>query len=252
MRLAFQNEKRGGAEFTLAANHIALAKAPAHDCPAIQLQKCAGNSGEYRQLVQFFWSQSSVHACRQRGARDAFVRKRARRARHHTLAAGNARGIAHRRVQIKRDARGISLAHAAEDEIILDLVATPDAAVAQDASVVVHGNRQRRIVFTAGNCASRETWSADSSFLRERFQFAIAGILLACARCGVIRHQKFQQSPARGQNFLRIRLHLHAGLDRPHTSSAKHTGTGIHYAQPANAHRRLTLQMAKSRNRDAI
>src|SRR5260370_1457314 len=70
---------------------------------------------------------------------------------------GDGGGIAHRRIEIESDAGGIAFAHAAEDEIAFDLVAATDAAVAENASVVVHGDGQGRIVFAVSNGTFRKT-----------------------------------------------------------------------------------------------
>ncbi len=102
------------------------------------------------------------------GANDPFVGKRARWAGNHALTAGNARGIAHRRIEIESDAGGIAFAHAAEDEIIFDFVAAADAAIAEDASVMVDSDGEGRIIDTACDSAFGEAWLRDSGRFRER------------------------------------------------------------------------------------
>ena len=88
---------------------------------------------------------------RNRSTHHVFVGKRSGRARHHAFAARDACRIAHRYVQIERDVRGISFPHAAQHKIAFDFVAAADAAVAENARIVVHGNRQRRIVSSSRN-----------------------------------------------------------------------------------------------------
>jgi len=66
-----------------------------------------------------------------RDARHALVGERACGTGNHTLATGDAGGIAHRRIEIERDAGGITFAHAAQDKIALDFVAAADAAIAE-------------------------------------------------------------------------------------------------------------------------
>ena len=75
-----------------------------------------------------------------RRSRKSLVGERAGRAGNHALTARDTSGITHRRVQIESDACGIAFSHAAEHEIILDLVAAANAAVAKNARVVIDGD----------------------------------------------------------------------------------------------------------------
>ena len=68
---------------------------------------------------------------------DGPVGQRAGRARLDTLAAGDARALAHRIVEVEGDPRGVTLAGPADDVVALQVVAGPHATVAQDATVVV-------------------------------------------------------------------------------------------------------------------
>ena len=108
------------------------------------------------------------------GAGDAFVGERAGRARDHAFAAGDARGIAHGRIQIEGDAGGISFAHAPEHKIVFDFVAAANTTIAEDARVMIDCDGQRRIVEAARDSAFGETRLLDARGFRERFQFAIA------------------------------------------------------------------------------
>ena len=50
---------------------------------------------------------------------------------------------AHRLVEVEADARGVALAGAADDLVALDVVARADAAVAEDAGLVIDGDDRR-------------------------------------------------------------------------------------------------------------
>ena len=180
---------------------------------------------------------------RKRCARHALVRQRAGGARDHALPARNARGIAHRRVQIERDSRRIALAHAPKHKIVLDFVASANAAVAQNAGVVIDGNRQRRIISPRETVRLANRGCANARCPRQRFQFAIAGILLPRAWRRMIRHQKFQQRLPRSQYFLRIRrppscpVRQAARTTPPSTrapvstTQSRHTPTGVSFCK---------------------
>ena len=223
------------------------------DGAAIELEKCAGDPFENRNLQEILgfeslraWTDSDC------GAHDAFVGERACRTGDHALATGDARGIAHRRIEIERDAGGIAFAHAAEDEIVLDFVAAADAAVAENTGVMIDGDGQGRIVFAAGSCAFCEARLGSARRFRERLQFAVAGILLARAKGRVIGHHEFKESFACAQNSFRIGDDFHAGLDRPDAGGGEDARTGVHHAEAADADGGLILQMAKRGDVDAV
>src|SRR5208283_616158 len=92
----------------------------------------------------------------------------------------------------KSDTRGIAFAHAAENEVALDLVTAADAAVAENASVKIDGNCQAGIVFFARNSPPGEPRLENAGGLGLRFQLAISGMLLAGAGSRVIGHQQFK------------------------------------------------------------
>ena len=121
-------------------------------------------------------------------ADDTFVGESAGGAGDHAFTAGYAGGIAHGGVEIESYAGRIAFAHTAEDEIVLDFVAAADAAVAEDARVVIDVNGERRIVFAAGDAAFGETRFFDAGVFGVGFEFAIAGIDLARARRWMIGH----------------------------------------------------------------
>jgi hypothetical protein len=68
----------------------------------------------------------------------------------------------------------------------------------------------------------------------------------------MIGHQEFKEGFARAQNFFRIGDDFHAGLDRPDAGGGENASAGIHYAETADAHGGLILQMAKRGNVDAV
>src|SRR5439155_13928373 len=80
---------------------------------------------------------------------DRLVRERAGRARGDALAAGHARRLAHRVVEVEGDQRRVALARAADHVVALDVVARADAAVAEDARVVVDRDYGVRAVLSA-------------------------------------------------------------------------------------------------------
>ncbi len=91
---------------------------------------------------------------------DALVRERAGGAGNHALAAGDAGGFAHGLVVVEGDSGLGAFAHAAEHEILANLAAAADAAVAQDAGVEIHGDAHRGIVFGARRWTPRRSAAA--------------------------------------------------------------------------------------------
>ena len=253
LRLAFDDVERRGAEVAFAADDFTSTEAAFDDGASIQFQEGAGDSGKHGHPVQFFGGQGLRGLTDgDRGADRNFVGERAGGAGNHAFAAGDASGIAHRRVEIKSNAGGVAFAHAAEDEIVFDLVATTDAAVAEDAGVVFDGDGEGGIVGTAGGGAARKAWSADASLLGESLEFAVCGTLLAGARRGMVGHQEFEQGLARGENFFGVDADFHARLDRSDARGAEDAGAGVNDTETADADRSLGLQVAQSRNRDAV
>ena len=102
----------------------------------------------------------------QLGSDNALVGERAGGARHHALAAGNARRLAHRQIVIEGDAGLISLAAAGQHPVVPDLVAAANAAVAQDAGLVVDRDHRRRIVLSARRGAARKAGFGDPGSAR--------------------------------------------------------------------------------------
>src|SRR5467141_1604262 len=148
--LAFKNVESRGSELAVAADNFAFAEPPLDDRPALQFQQRSRDALENRNLQEILGFESlRVRPGSDRRAHNAFVGERAGGAGNHTLAAGNTGGIAHRRIEIEGDARGIAFSHAAKHEIVFDFIAAADAAVAENTSVVVDGDGQGRIIFAA-------------------------------------------------------------------------------------------------------
>src|SRR5262249_10329505 len=78
------------------------------------------------------------------GGRQRLVCERTGRAHGRALAAAHAGRFAHRRIEVERDAGLVALAGAADDLVRLQVVAAADAAVAQDAGLVVDRDHGRR------------------------------------------------------------------------------------------------------------
>src|SRR5262249_3430860 len=71
---------------------------------------------------------------------ECLVGERASGAGRDAFAARHARALAHRVVEVERDPRFVPLAGPADDFVALNLVACPDAAVAEDAGLVIDGD----------------------------------------------------------------------------------------------------------------
>ena len=144
--LAFDDVKRGPAILAFAANDVALAIMPAHHGVLVQLEKRSRDFLEIRKLLQFF----DVHRlARQHRLDHALVGEGAGGARHHALAARHAGGVAHRQVGVEGDAGHEAFAAAAQNVVVANLVAAANAAVAQNARLVIDGDRERRAVLAA-------------------------------------------------------------------------------------------------------
>ena len=98
-----------------------------------------------------------VVTVRQQRQGEGLVGQRAGRAGGHALAAGDAARLAHRQVVVEGNARRVALAGAPDDVVALHVVAGADAAVAQDAGIVVHGDDRRRQVVAVVERARRES-----------------------------------------------------------------------------------------------
>ena len=138
----FLHDEGRGAEVALAANDLALLEMPAHHGVAIPAEERQRDAREERVLGQLFGTDLAA-LLERRLADHGPVGQRARRAGDHALAAGHAARVAHRIVEVEGDACRVALAHPAEDLVVPDLIAAADAAVAEDAGVVIDADQER-------------------------------------------------------------------------------------------------------------
>ena len=142
-RFAFKNVERSGAEVAFLANEFAFAETALHDGAAVHLKESsrdAVKNGNLQQVFGFETLRSGTFGNRCAG--DALVGEGAGWTRDHAFAARDTGGIAHGRVQIEGDGRGITLSLSRDNIIVTDLSASAHAAVAKDASRVVHQNAE--------------------------------------------------------------------------------------------------------------
>ena len=132
---SFEDVEGGRSEIAFAADDLAGAVVAFDDRFLIQFEKCARDVLKDREMQKFGGIEDFAFA--QFGADDALVRQRASRARDHAFAAGDARRLAHGQVGIEGDAGLVSLTAAGEYPVVTDVVAAANAAVAQDARLVV-------------------------------------------------------------------------------------------------------------------
>ena len=206
MRLAFENVERGRAVFAFAADDFAFAEMALHHRAAIQLQERSGDTFEDREAAAI------------RSASNGFAAGPAHRgavcATPLLVSAPVGQETMHSpqetqeespigSLSVEGDAGVVAFAHAAEDEILANLVAAADAAVAQDAGVVIDGDAHARNRLGPRRVLRLEKRGCVIfSCLRERFELAIAGLLLARAGRRMIGHQQFDQRAAGALHFL--------------------------------------------------
>ena len=154
VRSSLENVVGGGTVFRLTANDLARLVAALADGVSIELQEGAGNIFEDVEFTEF--GDLKVFAFAEFGVDDLLVGKRAGRARHHALAATYAARFAHGQVVIESDARLVAFATAHQHEVVTDLVAAANAAVAKDAGFMIDGDGGGRIVASARLRAVRE------------------------------------------------------------------------------------------------
>src|SRR4051794_29371323 len=185
---------------------------------------------------------------------DRLVRQRARRARGDALAARHARRLAHRVVEVERDAGRVALARAADDVVALDVVARPDAPAAQDARVVVDGDDRVREVL-APAAAPRQ----DALLLRDVVladvdeQLVVRGLRLLRVlldRRLVDEEQLGELRPV-AVELRRVRADLHLVLARAHARGGVHARADVDDAHAADADGVVSLVVAEDRDLDA-
>ena len=92
----------------------------------------------------------------------------------------------------------------------------------------------------------------DAILVRQFFQLAIGGALLADAGRGMVGDQHLQQSLARLADRLAVSAHHHAGIGGADAGGGVRALVDIHHAHAADADRRFVLLVAKNRNVDAV
>ena len=150
--------------------------------------------------------------------------------------------------------RRVALAAPADDHVLLDVVAAADAAIAEDAGLVIDGDDQRRVVAAARRQPAREARLAPrrppAPASRARSRRCAAGgrratdgrpsasrpaCVRACTTPGVVGLTTFMPgSHSRMQD---------GGID---------ARADVHDADAADADRRLVLLVAERRDRDAV
>src|SRR2546430_1141721 len=139
--------ERGRAVLALPADDVARAEPPANHRAPVEREERAGRAREHRQVEEVIGR--DLLALLQIDVDRALVGERAGGTAHHALAAAHAARRAHRQVGVENDARLRALAAAADHEVLLDVAAGADAAVAEDAGGVVHLDDRRRVVAAA-------------------------------------------------------------------------------------------------------
>ena len=248
--LALEDVEGGGAEVALAADDLARSEGALHHGAAVQVEERARHPLEDVELLQL--RGRHLLAGRQVHVHDLLVGQRAGGARHHALAATDAGGGGHRHVGVEGDAGRVALAGASDDEVLLDLRAAADAAVAQDARGVIDVDEQRGLVVAARRGPRAEAGRGHAAGGAEALQLAVVGGLLPLARRGVIAQQQLGQRAAGALHAVGGRRHHHPVLARPHAGGGQHARVlHLHRAHAAHAHRRLVLRVAERGNVDA-
>ena len=189
-----------------------------------------------------------------RDAVDRLVRQRAGRARGDALAARDARRLAHRVVEVERDPRRVALARAADDVVALDVVARADAAVAQDAGVVVDGDDRVGVVLAAPVPAGELRLVLLHAVLADEHEQLVVGgrdLLGVLIDRRLVDEQHLGQLRAVSVELRGGRPHLHPVLARPNAGRGVHARAHVDDAQAAHADRVVALVVAQHRDVDA-
>ena len=145
---AVDDVESGRAVLAFAHDDLAGLDAALDDGAAIEFEEGAGDVLEdrHRQQRFDFRAERLGMDLEQVLAEHALVSQRAGRAGDHAFAAGDAGGVAHRLVVVEGDGGVIALALAGDDEVVANLGAAADAAVAEDAGGVIDVDGERGIV----------------------------------------------------------------------------------------------------------
>ena len=183
---------------------------------------------------------------------DRLVRQRAGRAGSNALAAGHAGRLAHRIVQVERDQGRVALAGAADHVVALDVVAGADAAVAQDAGVVVDRDDRVAQIDAAAAAEWDPVLALDPVAAGEHEQLVVGrGRLLGVlGRRRLVHHQELGERGAPGLDLRGRRLHLHAVLAGTNAGGRVDAGAHVHHAHPADADGVVAVVVAEHRNVD--
>jgi hypothetical protein len=133
-----------------------------------------------------------------------------------------------------------------------NLTASANAAVAENARLMIDSDGVGRIVLPARREPFGETRIGDAIVVGQGLKLAIAGFLLAGARRRVIRHQQFDDGSPRANHFFRIGANHHFVFGGAHAGGCQNSAAGIHEANAANSDGSFILLVAEGGDRDAI
>src|SRR3954454_11086328 len=190
-----------------------------------------------------------------RDVADRLVRQRAGRARGDALAARDARRLAHRVVEVERDPRRVALARAPDDVVALDVVAGADAAVAEDARVVVDGDDGVRVVLAPAAAARQDALLLRHVVLADVDQqlvvrgLRLLGVLLDRRLVDV---EQLRELRPVALELRRVGADLHVVLARAHARGGVDAGADVDDAHAADADGVVALVVAQDRDLDAL
>ena len=185
---------------------------------------------------------------------DRLVGQRAGRAGGDALAARHAGRLAHRVVEVEGDARVVALEDAADDVVALDVVARADAAIAEDARVVVDGDDRVGVVLAAAEAArDRRLLLLDAVAAHEDEQLVVGGrdLLRILGDRRLVDEQELGQLRAVALELGRGGLDLHPVLARPDARRRVHAGADVDDAQTTDADRVVPLVVTQDGDLDA-
>jgi hypothetical protein len=181
---------------------------------------------------------------------DRLVDERAGRARGDALAAGDARRLAHRVVEVERDPGLVALARAADDVVALDVVAGADAAVAEDAGVVVDRDDRVRVVLAAAAGLRQPLSVTDLVAARQDEQLVVGGRRLLRVDVRLVGHQQLGQDGALLLDLAGRGLDLHPLLAWTDAGGGEHAPADVDRAHAADPDRVVALVVAEHRDVD--
>ncbi len=129
-----------------------------------------------------------------------------------------------------------------------DLAATAHATLAQDAGVVIDGDRGGGFVVTAWGGQPGIAGSGKTRLACQVLQLAVVSKLLPLAGSWMVRHQQLQEGAPNASHIFRRCLHHHSRFDLSNARGGVDTLSNIHHAHPANPHRGFILLMTQDWN----